>query len=442
MSRVWVVLVFCFFVNYTANAQQNTENNLPISLKEAWQRADEYSQELRSQKINRQIKQEQVLDTKQNWLPSVEASASYGKLSNIPVFVDGILNEAEYIPIEDHSVYDAGVDAYFNLYNGKKTKLAVKKAEEQADMADHIAQASQSEIHYEVAGYYLDILRSNEFRKIIDRNITRNTQRLNQITQLYEHGVVLKSDLLRAQLQLSQQQVNLKKMQNNIDLAAQKLNMLLGFDDEHPLQLADSVEYEIPDSVREYADYLALAVSQSPYEKMAETQISLSELNEKTVKADKLPRIGLFGEYKYSYPQILLYPYANAPYLMGVAGIKVSYDISSLYTSRHKEAVAGLEVQQQYVAKDNTEETLRSKINTAYKRFEEDRDNIAVSKISVQQAEENYRIVNQTYFNKLALLTDLLEADTQLQQAQFDLVNNYISARMHFYQIQKITGQL
>lgn len=442
MTKVWGVLVFCFFTSYAVQAQQNSENSLPLSLKKAWQLADEYSQELRSQQINRQIKQEHVQDAKQSWLPSVEASASYGKLSNIPVFVNGILNEAEYIPIEDHSVYDAGVDAYFNLYNGKKTKLAVKKAEEQATMADYIAQASQSEIHYEVAGYYLDILRSNEFSKIIERNITRNTQRLNQITQLYEHGVVLKSDLLRAQLQLSQQQVNLQKMQNNIDLAAQKLNLLLGFDDEHSLQLTDSVEQEIPDSVREYADYLALAVKQSPYEKMADTQISLSELNEKTVKADKLPRIGLFGEYKYSYPQILLYPYANAPYLMGVAGIKVSYDISSLYTSRHKEAAAGLEVQQQYVAKTNTEETLRSKINTAYKRFEEDRDNIAVSKINVQQAEENYRIVNQTYFNKLALLTDLLEADTQLQQAQFDLVNNYISARMHFYQIQKITGQL
>jgi len=435
-------VVLCVIMNQLAVGQEETADRLPISLEEAWQRADEYSVELRSQRIDQQIKQEHVQDAKQNWLPSIEADASYGKLANIPVFVNGILNEPEQIPLEDHSTYDAGVQAYFNLYNGKKTKLSVEKAEVQADMAAHIAQASKSEIHYEVAGYYLDLLRTDAFKKIIERNILRNTKRLDQITQLYEHGVVLKSDLLRAQLQLSQQKVRLQKMQNNLELARQHLNMLLGYEDEHPLQLADGVEDAAPDSSLLYADYVRLAMDQSPFQKMAETQISLSELGLKEVKADKLPKIGLFGEYKYSYPQIMLYPYSTSPYLLGVAGIKISYDLSSLYSSKHKVKAAALEVQQQQVAKENTGENLRTRINTAYKRFREDRDNIEVSKINVQQAEENYRIVDQTYFNKLALLTDLLEADAQLQQAQFDLVNNYISARMHFYQLQKITGQL
>lgn len=434
--------VFCLIFSHPAIAQEAVENNFPINLQQAWQQADEHSTELRSQRIDQQIKTENVLDSKKNWLPSVEVDASYGKLANIPVFVNGILHKAEYIPIEDHSTYDANIEAYFNLYNGKKTKLSVDKAEAQAEMAAHIAQASKAEIHYEVASYYLDLLRSNEFEKIVEQNIYRNTKRLDQITQLYNNGVVLKSDLLRAQLQLSQQKVNLQKIQNNEALASQHLNLLLGFGDEHPLQLADSIEYTIPDTALLYADYLAVALKQSPFEKMADTQISLSEMEQQEIKAERLPQIGLFGEYSYSYPQTMLYPYANSPYLLGIAGIRISYNISSLYHNKHKESAAKLEVLQQHVAKENTGETLKTQINEAYRRFKEDRDNIEVSKISVKQAEENYRIVNQTYFNKLALLTDLLEADNQLQQAQFDLVNNYIAARMHFYQLQKITGEL
>ncbi|RKD89827.1 TolC family protein [Mangrovibacterium diazotrophicum] len=442
MRIVLWIFAFCVIFNQPATAQETTETNIPINLQQAWQRADEYSTELRSQRIDQQIKNEHVLDIKQNWLPSVEVDASYGKLANIPVFVNGILHEAEYIPLEDHSTYDANIEAYFNIYNGKKTKLSVEKAEAQADMAEHIAQASQSEIHYEVASYYLDLLRTNEFEKIIEQNIYRNSKRLDQITQLYDNGVVLKSDLLRAQLQLSQQKVNLQKMQNNKALAGQHLNLLMGYEDAHPLQLADSIEYAVPDTAMLYADYISVALKQSPFEKMADTQISMSELEQKEIKAEKLPRIGMFGKYSYSYPQIMLYPYSTSPYLLGIAGVKISYNLSSLYHNKHKESAAALEVQQQYLAKEQTEETLRTKINEAYKRFKEDQDNIEVSKISVQQAEENYRIVNQTYFNKLALLTDLLEADTQLQQAQFDLVNNYIAARMHFYQLQKITGEL
>ena len=203
--------VFSLIFSHPAIAQEAVENNFPINLQQAWQRADEHSTELRSQRIDQQIKNENVLDSKKNWLPSVELDASYGKLANIPVFVNGILHKAEYIPIEDHSTYDANIEAYFNIYNGKKTKLSVDKAEAQAEMAAHIAQASKSEIHYEVASYYLDLLRSNEFEKIVAQNIYRNTKRLDQITQLYNNGVVLKSDLLRAQLQLSQQKVNLQK---------------------------------------------------------------------------------------------------------------------------------------------------------------------------------------------------------------------------------------
>ncbi|WP_163712687.1 TolC family protein [Mangrovibacterium lignilyticum] len=423
-------------------AQEMKADSLPLSLEDAWQRADDYSLELRSKRLDQQINNEHIQDAQQQRLPRVEASASYGKLANIPVFVDGILNEPEYIPIEDHSTYDVGMEAYFNLYNGHKTKLAIEKARSQADLSEHIAQATQSEIHYEVAQYYLDILRSKEFGEIIEHNIARNEQRLSQITQLYQNGVVLKSDLLRAQLQLSQQKINRQKMLNNVGIASQKLNQILGFEDNHPLRLADSISFTTLDSERQYADYVALAMEQSPFEKMAETQISLSELNEQEVKAEKRPRIGLFGEYSYSYPQIMLYPYSNSPYLLGVAGIKISYDLSSLYTHKHKHAAASLQVQQQQVAKANTEESLRSKIKTAYLHFREDQDNIDVSKINIQQAEENYRIVHQTYFNKLSLLTDLLEADTELLRAQFDLVNNYISARLHFYQLQKITGQL
>lgn len=442
MTKVLGIFALSLLFTHLARAQEHTENQLPISLQQAWQRADEYSSDLRSQQIDQQIKNEHVLDSKQNWLPTVSADASYGKLANIPVFVDGILHHPEFIPLSDHTTYDANIEAYFNLYNGKKTKISVNKAEAQARMSEHIARATSSEIHYEVASYYLDILRSSEFEKIIQQNIYRNTKRLDQITQLYNNGVVLKSDLLRAQLQLSQQKINLQKMQNNQALARQNLNMLLGYDDDNPLQLSDSIEYAIPDTAALYADYISVAMKQSPFEDMAKTQIDLSKLNHREVKANKLPQIGLFGQYTYSYPQNRLYPYSTSPYLRGLAGIRISYNISSLYNNKHKVSAANLEVQQQEVAKELTEQSLRSSINQAYKRFKEDQQNIEVSTISVQQAEENYRIVHQTYFNKLALLTDLLEADTQLQQAQFDLVDNYIAARMHFYELQKFTGEL
>ncbi len=198
---VFFILIFGKFLM----AQNEPADSLLISIQDAWKRADENSKELQLKHVETLVGEEHVSDAKRNWLPQIEAEAKYGKLTNIPIFVDGILNDAEYIPLEDHSTYDVGVEAYFNLYNGKKVKIAVDKAEEKASMLKYIEDASTSQVHYEVARNYLDILRSNEFELIIAQNINRNAKVLDQITQLYDNGVVLKSDVLRAQLQLSQQ---------------------------------------------------------------------------------------------------------------------------------------------------------------------------------------------------------------------------------------------
>ncbi len=441
MKNIFLTLFFCFNLNLLL-AQESDQDTVSINIEQAWHRADIYSKEIKQTGIKQQIGAENFLDAKRKWAPTIETEARFGKLTNIPVFVDGIKEDPEYIPLSNHNSYGAGVHANFNIYDGGKVKNSVKKAENQELVLQYVSEATCSQIHYKVAEYYFDILRSREFMKIIEKNILRNNQRLEQVTDLYHNGVVLKSDVLRAQLQLSQQKIKLHSMKNNIAIASQNLNMLLGFDDEQALNLSDSIKFDFSEPDKIYQEYVVLAMQQSPLQKMAETQIQLSELQLRDVKSEKLPKVSLFGEYNYSYPQNRWYPYEAAPYMLGMAGVKMSYNISSLYLNKHKVSAAKLRIQQQVVAKENTEEALRNHVNKAYRRFLEDKENIEVGMISIQQARENYRIVNQTYFNQLALLTDLLEADSQLLQAQFDLVNHYVSARLHYYQLLKITGQL
>ncbi len=436
------LLLYTLIISHVLIAQSSPSDSLLLSLEDAWERANLFSKEMQIEGINSQIDNAAIADVKRSRLPQIEAEGKYGKLANIPVFVDGILEDPEFIPLSNHTTYSAGMQAYFNLYNGLKVKIAVSEAETKETIQKYITEATISEIHYRVAEYYLDILRSLEFKKIIEHNILRNTQRLQQITELYNHGVVLKSDLLRAQLQLSQQKTNLLQIKNNLSIATQKLNMLLGYSDNQALLLTDSVQLQKDGLKLRYEDFISIAVDQSPLNKIAETQVTLSELGQKNIRSDKLPQIGLYGEWIYSYPQNRWYPYEASPYWLGTAGIKISYNIASLYTNKHKAEAARLEVQKQIVACDNTQDVVRSKIKTAYSRFLEDKENIKVGKININQAEENYKIVSQTYFNKLALFTDLLEADTQLLQARFDMVNNYISERLHYYQLLKITGQL
>ena len=435
--------LFCVIVlvsGFSVSAQQ-LQDSIPLRLTEAWEYAAQYSKEIKLKQLEEKIGAEDVLDAKNQRLPELSTHASYGKLSNIPVFTNGIREKADFIPLEDHSTYGAGVEAYFNIYNGGKTNIHIDQAKTKQRLINYLAEESRDQIKYEVASAYLSLQRGLLFEKLIAKNIYSNQELLDQITKLYENGVVLKSDLLRAKLQLSKQQTQLLEVTNNAKLAHQHLNILMGFSEETPVKPIDTVKVELIQEDQDYAYYLNEAKS-APLSKAAETQVTLSELEEQELKADKLPKLGLFGEYTYSYPQIRLYPYETAPYLLGIAGIRASYDISALYNDKHKELAAALEVERQEVEKQQVDDDLRKGIKAAYQDYHEDLQNIEVALMSIEQAEENYRIVRQTYFNQLSLLTDLLDADNQLLQARFELVNSKIAARLHYYQLLKITGNL
>ncbi|MBT30099.1 MAG: outer membrane component of tripartite multidrug resistance system [Thalassobius sp.] len=443
MKKYIYLLYGILLISYhISTAQITNTDTVLISIDEAWQKAYNNSKELKEQDLKTAIGEENIKDAKMQILPHVGVEAQYGKLANIPIFVDGITNVPEYVPLTDHSIYHVNAEAYFNIYSGGATKTAIKTAEAKQALLEHIKEETTDQLHLEVIQHYLDLQRFFKFKDLIKHNIKQSEERLRLITELHKNGVVLKSDLLRAQLQLSKQQTQLVTMDNNIVLATQSLNILMGNDDDIPLMPADSIELKNISVSKDYYSYVDASFTHSPLEKMAETEITLSELNSAALKADKKPKIGLFGTYSYSYPQIMLYPYEMSPYLLGMAGVRLTYDISALYHDKHKERAAEIAIEHQRVAKENVEDAIRKKIKTAYKRFEEDLQKVEVSKNNIEQAQENYRIVDQTYFNQLALLTDLLDADNQLLQARFELIDNQIAAKLHYYQLIKTSGEL
>ena len=427
---------------FIAHSQGIIKDSIPITLHQVWEKTFENSKQIKVNHLQVSAGEEAIKQAKSKQLPEIGFNANYGKLANIPVFTNGILHDANFIPLEDHSIYGATLDAYFDIYNGHKLKTNIQKEVVKKELAHYIEEETTETIHYQVATSYLKLQLYLQLEKLVKQNIKQNEERLKQIEKLHNAGVVLKSDLLRAQLQLSKQKTALTTIVNDQQLAMQEINIFMGDPDDQVLKPIDPIDLELNRVALSYDQYVAAAIIKSPLQKIEDQKLALSELNIKALEADKLPRIGLFGDYNYSYPQIKLYPYANAPYLLGVVGIKMSYDISSIYHDVHKDAVAKIQLEQQKVAQQDVQDQLRKDINRAYKRYQEDREKIEELELNIKQAAENYRILNQTYFNQLSLITELLDADTQLLQAQYDLASAKISEQLHYYQLLKNTGNL
>lgn len=440
-NKCFILVLVAFSV--PAIAQKNKPDDpkpLLLTMDQVWERLQESSTAIQIKKIQENVRIGAIKDAKTDRLPDFEVEGEYARVSNMPVYSNGIFSTPKQFPVL-HTYYKVGGTAYFNLYNGNQSNLEISKRKTELKVSVNQKEMTISEMKLRSAAYYLDMQRSLVFKDYLIKDILAQQKQLLQIKTFYKNGVILKSDVLRAELKLSKQDLALDQLENDLAIANQNLNTLIGLPDG---QQVSPVAMAVNDTVvtAAYTGYLDYAFQHAYRIKISEQGKALAELALKSVKANVSPKIGLFANYAYSYPQIFLYPYSASLYGFGMAGVKASFPIGSIYKNRAKEKIARLENRLMDLEAVETQDQIRDEVNENYLRLKEAVKRIQVTERNVGQASENQRIIQHTYFNHLSLITDLLDADTQLLQAHFDLAAAKIAARLQYYQLLNITGKL
>lgn len=434
------IILFVLLLPSWSNAQDGLKAGAGFTLSQIWEQASINNKKIRAQALLVQSSAEQVKDAKAEKLPEINAEGEYARVSNMPVYSNGFFSTPGQFKVI-HNLYSIGGDAYFNLYSGKKTSTKI----EEEKTIHAIKQVQQLEtiadVKLNAAAFYLDLMRSIIFRKLMLADIAEEQKQLDEIKVLLKNGVVLKSDVLRDELKLSRERVALLEIENDMAIANQKLQLLCGLPEGIHIIPADQID-SFTRREQGISSYLSDGAENAYATRLSEKDTQLKKLEIKQLKGNLAPKIGLFANYAFSYPQIRFYPYEDAAYGLGMYGIKASFAIDGLYHNKHKTAAAVLRLESQELEHADVQDGLHQQITEGFLRYTEALTKIEVAKTNVNQAAENYRIVKNTYFNQLSLITDLLDADTQVLQTQFDLASAKIAAQFKYYQLQRTTGKL
>lgn len=422
-----------------AQGPLDPENALSIS--QVWQLTDSNSRKIQMNNLEVMASEAGIKVARSERLPEIQANGVLAHIFKMPIYENGLFHTPTQFPVEP-KYYKISGDAYLNIYNGGKTNREIAASKTENELAIAKKNLSKQEIHFLAAVYFYDVYRNQSYKTLLLQDIKDREKQLHEINLLYKNGTVLKSDVLRAELRLSKQKMMLTEIENSIHIAEQKLNMLIGRADDTPLKPLISETETDPVLIKGLAKYLAAGQSNSFKLQISEQEQKLGELKLKQVKSDILPSVGLFGEYMMAYPQIQFYPYALAPYRNGMVGIKLKIPVSALYTNKHKVKVAEIKLHQQEVEDEAVKDNIRQEVQENYIRYTESLKRIEVANENIKQAAESYRIVQNTYFNQLSLLTDLLDAETQLLQSRFELTTAKVNAKIQYYQLEKAVGNL
>ena len=173
---------------------------------------------------------------------------------------------------------------------------------------------------------------------------------------------------------------------------------------------------------------------------LARQQTLLARNEVELTKADYLPTVSLFAGNALARPiSRTMDDKFNHTWNVGLS---VAYPLSALYKNRYRVNAARLSVRLRESEEEQRKQQTRLTIRTAFLRHEEAVERVEALKLSVRQAMENYRIVQNRYLNQLAILTDLLDANSVLLDAELQLTTARTQVVYTYYELQRACGRL
>lgn len=275
-----------------------------------------------------------------------------------------------------------------------------------------------------------------ETRRTVQETLKRQQQRVTEFKNQEAQQVLTRNDRLKAELQMNNVELALTEINNNVKLAEYNLVVLLGLPEETTITLDTAGMFEIP-KLGAIDEYVQAGLTNRGDIRSSEFQMKASESNYKMARANRLPTLSLTAGYVNAYiPNVV-----NITNALN-AGVSLKYSITGAIHASHgmQEAKARQEeaIATQQLAVDQT----KVKVHQKYLKCVEQNEKLVITERSIVQAQENYQISQNKYGQGLLILSDYLDADTSLLQAQINHSTARADAVIAYYDLQESAGNL
>lgn len=311
--------------------------------------------------------------------------------------------------------YGTQVEAKLPLLNMDMI-YARKGAKAQEEVYKYKAERTKEYIEFEVRKAYTQLQMSYQSRHILQKSLDDVKQIHQSVTNFYNQGLVQKSDVLNAQVQVNTIESALAKAESNIYNASNGLRLLMGLEISNEAYTTDSLAQD-----KELYQDRAISTSRSDIMALNKA-VDASSMMVKSSKMAFLPRINAFGSYGLNDSKA--FKFRHDSYLIG---INLSWTIFSGNQNRSKMKSAEFQ-------RDRMQEELNLHIKKEQLELDKTKRNLNDSQIeinkqqaSVEQAGEALRILTNRHREGLANTTDLLMAQAQLSQQELLLTQSVMS---------------
>lgn len=348
-------------------------------------------------------------------LPTVDMSYGYMQLNEAPSM--SLPAPIGSVPMGTEDNYELTVEARQVLFAGGALYNSYLVSKNDLYSAELDREKSVRELKLRVIDIYHGVIKARQIRELAMSSLTGIKAHLDVANAFFNQGMIPKNDLLEAEVRYAQREQDHIMAINVVKLAESAFNILLGR--PHAQEVLIDAEIPIFGSDISLDESLQTALDTRQEIKIVRLQLDSTDKGITIARSEFMPSVAA----TYTYDRIGEDPDVEDDSWQ--AGIGLTWNLFQGGGSYWRYNRAKYTSSKVGYLLDGLKDQVTIEVKTAYLSIQDSKARMDVASKAIAQAEENMRIQKDRFNLQVATTTDVLDAQTLLDQAR----KNYIDAR-------------
>lgn len=445
-SLSFILLLFTLLATYGQASKEDDEDFMvPMTLEACVTYAVKNNPNLLSVQLNEEINTRKIKEIRAAGLPQVNGMGQY--MNNyalaeqlLPGEVFGQPGTTIPVKFGVANTLIWNIEAQQLIFN-KSYFTGLKAAKTTQAMTELNTFKTTEDLVYNIAQIYLQLQITEKQKEILQANIDR-MNKLVDISQIqFEEGLIKKVDVD----QLRVNKTNLLTEFQNIEIGVtQQLNLLKFY-----MGMTPNAEISILEYVGEGDKYPlsnTLKLSENTNLQLMKKQIELAALEAENIKAGYYPSLSTFVRYGWQGQTDRLFSkedqYALSGSPTGVFGLTLNVPIFDGFQKRNQLKQTRLKQTQLLLDEEYLANSLYMEFINANETLRQNKTLLETQKENMQLAENLFGVTQLSYHEGVAPLTELLNAETSLKEAQNQYLTSLLQLNLAELDHLRTSGQL
>jgi outer membrane protein len=312
--------------------------------------------------------------------------------------------------------YSAGISSGMDLFTGGRRGADLARSRAQTDAFEAAFVEQRYAITRNAKAAYFDVLRGSDLIRSAEARLSRAQQVLAAAERRTQVGSGTRSDVLRAQLEVTNSRQALLQAQNQKRNAMFALGRLAGVDG--PVEASQEQPLQLEELTLSREQLLDLVLAASPAVITAQANEIAASASVRAARAQYLPTLNTSGSYNWASSE------ASFNDVRGSWNMRLGLSFpvfnrfqreESIERARVQSSVAGMQL-------EDTRRLARANLERVVGSLETARQQIALAQEALEVAEEDQRMQEERYRLGVSTILDQVTSQENVVRAEADLI--------------------